>query len=98
MSYRRTGASAEAGDEPLRANFQELAVSFMRTLDEQLCKSPTPCSKHTRNSLSSCTTRPVCCKGSQKVPRKGILSPSWSWVTSYNLIITIGFSAVLITT
>lgn len=66
MSYRRTGASTEAGDKPLRASFQELAVSFMKTLEKQLCKShPTLCSKHMGNSLNSFTTRPAGCKVSQ---------------------------------
>lgn len=66
MSYRRTGASTGAGDKPLRASFQELAVSFMRTLEEQLCKShPTLCSKHMENSPDHLTTRPVGCKVSQ---------------------------------
>lgn len=63
MSYRRTGASTGAGDKPLRANFQELAVSFMRTLEEKLCEChPTRCSKHMGNSLDHLTTRPVGCK------------------------------------
>lgn len=57
LSYRRTGAGAEAGDKPWQASFQELAALFMRTLEKQLCKSyPTLCSKHMGESPNSFTT------------------------------------------
>jgi len=102
------GASTGVGGKPLRASFQELAVSFMKTLEEQLCKShPTLCSKHMRNSPDHLTTRPAGCKASQTEapPEMGFFFLFCLQVglwdnqitTSYHLVIKIRFSAVLIT-